>query len=1216
MADRTVLVRLKADAAQFMGTMKQAAGSMTGLDKAQQQTQKNAEKWKAVGVASQVAGAGVAAGLLYAAKAASRHEQAMGALEAVFKSNTATMVNYQNQANELFWISKTEYAEAATKLGSQLINLGTDQSAVAETTNDLIGAAADMAAQFGGPTSAAIDAISAALRKERDPIEQYGITLTDVNIKAKMAAEGLTELEATLALIDEQMRQTGTFGAGAREYDTLEASAARLTAALDDLAVGMGEALLPVLARGAQTLTQMVQAFNGLPGPVKTVATMIGVLGAAAGIVGPKLLAMKANMALLKIEAAATGGSVQAAGSKFAAFGAAAKMSVLPLTAAMMALSAWAVHAGNVQARGEELAATLDEVTGAATRATAQNIGEEFARNFDLGELEQTPFALDEIVTAAVQGGQAFDDYRTRVADWAAAVSTNGTFAQARMANALLSAVDAAGRDADAMRDVAAASEAAADAAESSASASDRDTAAKRAEAAAVQALTNDLQTLLALNLALSGSQDALIGQRSRLTQAVEDNGKALQGHNQAAAANREAIRSEVSLIAALGKARYDALVAGGKSEAQAQDAANRVIARNIPTLIANAKAAGMSEAAVRKFVNTLLQTPDGKKVKLEAVGTAKATSDVDKVGKASKKIPAHVKTKLDAIGAGQSTDAIKGHNKAANQTPKSKSTRMSAPGAKQSKADVDGHNKAAGQTPKSKSTRVSAPGARQSKGEIDAHNKSAGNVPKSARTSVTAPGATTATGQLNAARSAALAAEGTYTITLRTVKVSATATASAAGGYIRGPGTSTSDSIPAWLSDGEYVVRASAVDKYGTGMLDRINAGRYRTGGKARRRALPKRLRKALPPWVVELLEKFGYDDDREWIEYNAPRIPGVKGYIGTGSPWRPEPEQRKGEKKKDYEQRLREWRQERRQTKQSFIDNLKRQRLDDKWEAKRQTAADREEARQKAEQDRLDDLAGARQMLIDDAADTAEAVRRDAQIAADAAETAYQRAADEQANYIERIRDALLSNLSILGAFDFKAHAGTVTDLADAEQAVADARKAMVSASAAERGDAVKAWRAANDRLAEAQKAEREAAHTPENILRALNERAATAEEYASRIVDLRNRGLSQAIIDELATADPAEVMDMLRAYSAMSAAQLAAVNAAQARVEAQATGLSTTLGTKYDAQVAQLRKAFDGATLRLEAANQPVVVQLDGATIARSVAEYQRRTGIVTV
>jgi hypothetical protein len=43
-------------------------------------------------------------------------------------------------------------------------------------------------------------------------------------------------------------------------------------------------------------------------------------------------------------------------------------------------------------------------------------------------------------------------------------------------------------------------------------------------------------------------------------------------------------------------------------------------------------------------------------------------------------------------------------------------------------------------------------------------------------------------------------------------------------GGKVSGPGTGTSDSIPAMLSNGEYVIRASAVQAIGTPMLDSIN--------------------------------------------------------------------------------------------------------------------------------------------------------------------------------------------------------------------------------------------------------------------------------------------------------------------------------------------------------------------------------------------------------
>ena len=49
-----------------------------------------------------------------------------------------------------------------------------------------------------------------------------------------------------------------------------------------------------------------------------------------------------------------------------------------------------------------------------------------------------------------------------------------------------------------------------------------------------------------------------------------------------------------------------------------------------------------------------------------------------------------------------------------------------------------------------------------------------------------------------------------------------------ATGGFISGAGTSTSDSIPAMLSNGEFVVKASSVRKYGTGFLNAVNNGNF----------------------------------------------------------------------------------------------------------------------------------------------------------------------------------------------------------------------------------------------------------------------------------------------------------------------------------------------------------------------------------------------------
>jgi TP901 family phage tail tape measure protein len=53
-----------------------------------------------------------------------------------------------------------------------------------------------------------------------------------------------------------------------------------------------------------------------------------------------------------------------------------------------------------------------------------------------------------------------------------------------------------------------------------------------------------------------------------------------------------------------------------------------------------------------------------------------------------------------------------------------------------------------------------------------------------------------------------------------------------ASGGYVSGAGGPTSDLIDARLSNGEYVVQASAVDEYGVEMMDSINKQRFATGG------------------------------------------------------------------------------------------------------------------------------------------------------------------------------------------------------------------------------------------------------------------------------------------------------------------------------------------------------------------------------------------------
>ncbi|MDY0250822.1 MAG: hypothetical protein RBR45_12330, partial [Pseudomonas sp.] len=75
---------------------------------------------------------------------------------------------------------------------------------------------------------------------------------------------------------------------------------------------------------------------------------------------------------------------------------------------------------------------------------------------------------------------------------------------------------------------------------------------------------------------------------------------------------------------------------------------------------------------------------------------------------------------------------------------------------------------------------------------------------------------AATAAGTLASALAAAAASSGTQSAVGAVGTAASVVTHAATGGHIRGPGTGTSDSIPAWLSDYEFVSRAAVVKQPG----------------------------------------------------------------------------------------------------------------------------------------------------------------------------------------------------------------------------------------------------------------------------------------------------------------------------------------------------------------------------------------------------------------
>lgn len=179
-------------------------------------------------------------------------EQAVGGVGAIFQETSGQIEAAAAGADKTLGLSRRSYDELASVLGAQLKNKGIKD--FADQTQSLIGLGADLAAQFGGDTKTAVEAISSLMRGEADPIEKYGVSISETAVSARLAADGLSGLEGAeleqakaqtrLKLLFEQTSDAQ--GAFARESDTLAGKQQRLGASWDNLKAALGDRLMPV----------------------------------------------------------------------------------------------------------------------------------------------------------------------------------------------------------------------------------------------------------------------------------------------------------------------------------------------------------------------------------------------------------------------------------------------------------------------------------------------------------------------------------------------------------------------------------------------------------------------------------------------------------------------------------------------------------------------------------------------------------------------------------------------------------------------------------------------------------------------------------------------------------------------------------------------------------------------------------------------------------
>jgi len=200
-------------------------------------------------------------------------------------------------------------------------------------------------------------------------LEELGIKgLRQTDVLLRLSGAGTTLADA-LGTANTAFAENNALNAEASRF--YETSANRLKVAqnqFNDIAIDIGAVLLPALVSAGEFIADVVTGLGKLPRPAKTAATVAAALAAAIGLVGgaafvaiPKIVAFKAAVAAME------SGAMKSAATRMMAMAPAAGALGVALAVATVGVGLFAARQGDATRKVDELSATLDEQTGALT---------------------------------------------------------------------------------------------------------------------------------------------------------------------------------------------------------------------------------------------------------------------------------------------------------------------------------------------------------------------------------------------------------------------------------------------------------------------------------------------------------------------------------------------------------------------------------------------------------------------------------------------------------------------------------------------------------------------------------------------------------------------------------------------------------------------------------------------------------------------------------
>jgi len=282
--------RLKVDGRQFSRGMKKAEREVKTFSGEARKGAKGVETFqKALKAAAALGAAKLAADLF---KLGVQAEAWGKRYTRVFGEATNILDDWVRDQNQRFGVAEDRLKGMAAGVGDLLVPMGFARKEAAGMSKEILTLANALSEWTGGTRSAeqVADVLTRALLGEREALKGLGVSLTEADIKTELARQGMTGLtgetlaqakaQVTLELITKRSADAlAEYGANA---DSAQVAQKKLEAAIEDLQVQAGKALLAV-APLVSKIAELI-AFGGEVIDIVVNFKLPGGLGTAGGL--------------------------------------------------------------------------------------------------------------------------------------------------------------------------------------------------------------------------------------------------------------------------------------------------------------------------------------------------------------------------------------------------------------------------------------------------------------------------------------------------------------------------------------------------------------------------------------------------------------------------------------------------------------------------------------------------------------------------------------------------------------------------------------------------------------------------------------------------------------------------------------------------------------------------------------------------------------------